>query len=53
VIPLGHIAGVPVEEFLPALGTTGASLLLARAWLAAQFRREDRRERERRRNGEE
>jgi hypothetical protein len=46
VIPLGHIAGMPVEEFLPALGTTGASLLLARAWLSIQLRRD------RRRNGE-
>ena len=52
MIPLGHIAGVPVEEFLPALGTTGASLLLARAWLALRFRREDRREAERRRDGD-
>lgn len=41
---LGHIGGVPVEELLPALAGSGASLLLARAWLAARFRhREDER----------
>lgn len=47
VIPFGHVAGVPVEELLPALGTTGASLLLARAWLAVRLRREDRRHHDR------
>jgi hypothetical protein len=39
VIPGAHIGGVPVEEFLPALGTTGASLLVARAWLSLRLRR--------------
>ena len=29
-----HVAGVPVEELLPALAGTGTCLLLARAWLA-------------------
>jgi hypothetical protein len=33
VIPLAHVGGMPVEEFLPALASTGASLLAARAWL--------------------
>ena len=33
MIPLGHVGGMPVEEFLPALASTGASLLAARAWL--------------------
>jgi hypothetical protein len=46
VIPLGHIAGVPVEEFLPALGTTAGSLLVARGWLELWLRRLDRREEE-------
>jgi hypothetical protein len=48
VIPLGHIAGIPVEEFAPAFATSGASLLVARAWLSYQLRRRDRRESEER-----
>jgi hypothetical protein len=43
MIPFGHVGGVPVEEFLPALGTTAGSLLVARAWLAVRLRRIDRR----------
>jgi hypothetical protein len=30
VIPLAHVGGVPVEELLPALASTGGSLLAAR-----------------------
>ena len=33
MIPLAHVGGMPVEEFLPALASTGVSLLAARAWL--------------------
>ncbi len=46
MIPAAHIAGIPVEEFAPALASTGASLALARAWLAHQLRRDERRERQ-------
>ncbi len=34
-----HVAGVPLEELLPAVGGPGASLLLARAWLSVFLRR--------------
>jgi hypothetical protein len=47
VIPLGHIGGIPVEEFLPGLGGAGASLLAARVWLGLYLRRDERREEER------
>ncbi len=43
MIPLGHVAGVPVEEFIPAVASTGVSLLAARAWLSLQLRRDRRR----------
>lgn len=43
MIPLGHIAGVPAEEFIPAVASTGVSLLAARAWLSLQLRRDRRR----------
>jgi hypothetical protein len=36
---LAHVAGVPVEEALLTLGSTGATLLAARAWLALRWRR--------------
>ena len=39
VIVIAHVGGVPLEELLPALGGAGASLLLARAWLALHLRR--------------
>ena len=39
MIPLAHVGGVPVEELLPALASTGASLLAARAWLNLRARR--------------
>jgi hypothetical protein len=42
VIPLGHVAGVPLEELLPALtGPAAGLLLLTRAWLALQLRRRE------------
>ena len=36
---IAHVAGVPVEETLPALSGTGAALLLARVWLMLHLRR--------------
>ncbi len=39
-----HVAGMPVEEFIPAVASTGVSLLAARAWLSLQLRRRERRE---------
>lgn len=44
MIPLAHVGGMPVEELLPALASTGGSLLAARAWLNHRLRREQRRE---------
>lgn len=44
MIPLAHVGGMPVEELLPALASTGASLLGARAWLSLQLRRDRHRE---------
>jgi len=42
--PLAHVGGVPVEELLPALASTGGSLLAARAWLNLHLRRARHRE---------
>jgi hypothetical protein len=39
VIPLAHVGGLPLEEFLPGLAGSGASLLVARAWLNLRLRR--------------
>ena len=39
MIPLAHIAGVPVEELLPLLAGPAAGLTLVRAWLSLQLRR--------------
>ena len=36
---IAHVAGVPVEETLPALAGAGSGLLVARAWLALRLRR--------------
>jgi len=36
---VAHVAGVPVEELLPALAGTGTGLLVARAWLSVRLRR--------------
>jgi hypothetical protein len=35
----GHIGGVPVEELVPTAAATGATLLLARAWVSLRLRR--------------
>jgi hypothetical protein len=35
---IAHLAGVPVEEALPALSGAGVWLLLARGWVAARLR---------------
>jgi len=45
VIPLAHVAGVPLEELLPMVAGPGAGLLAVRAWVAMGLRR--RREEER------
>jgi hypothetical protein len=45
VIALGHVGGLPLEEFLPGLAGAGGSLLVARAWLAIQLRRRETRDR--------
>ncbi|HSS33342.1 MAG TPA: hypothetical protein VLL27_08705 [Solirubrobacterales bacterium] len=47
MIPLGHVAGMPVEEFIPAVASTGVSLLAARVWLSLHLRRHERREHKR------
>jgi hypothetical protein len=39
VIPLAHVAGVPVEEMLPTAAGSGALLLMARAWMELHLRR--------------
>ncbi len=36
---IAHLAGVPVEELLPALAGTSAGLLAARGWLVLCLRR--------------
>jgi hypothetical protein len=38
---IAHVAGVPVEETLPALAGTGTALLLARVWLMLHLRRRE------------
>lgn len=38
-MPLAHVAGLPLEELVPALGGTGGLLLIARGWLALRLRR--------------
>jgi hypothetical protein len=40
VIPLAHVAGVPVEEMLPTAAGTGVVLLMARAWVSVHLRRQ-------------
>jgi len=39
VIPLAHVAGVPLEELLPMVAGPGAGLLAVRAWVAMGLRR--------------
>jgi hypothetical protein len=36
---IAHVAGIPLEETLPALAGTGTALLAARAWLSLRLRR--------------
>jgi hypothetical protein len=36
---IAHLAGLPVEEALPALSGAGVWLLLARGYVAARLRR--------------
>ena len=39
---IAHVAGVPVEEAVPALVSCGgAALLLARGWVCSRVRRRD------------
>ncbi|HET7418124.1 MAG TPA: hypothetical protein VFJ61_10920 [Solirubrobacterales bacterium] len=44
MIPLAHVGGVPLEEFVPALASSGASLLAARLWLNRHLRRHHQRD---------
>jgi hypothetical protein len=39
VIPLAHVAGMPLEELLPIVAGPGAGLLAVRAWVAVGLRR--------------
>jgi hypothetical protein len=47
VIPLAHLAGMPVEELLPSLAGPVGGLLMVRAWIAVSVRRDHNREEER------
>lgn len=47
MIPLAHVGGIPVEEFLPWLAGPGTGLVVARAWIAVRLRRDHNREEER------
>ena len=40
MIPLAHVGGMPVEEFLPWLAGPGAGLVVARAWISVRLRRD-------------
>ena len=40
MIPLAHVAGMPVEEFLPWLAGPGTGLVVARAWISVRLRKE-------------
>ena len=39
MIVSAHVAGVPVEEMIPALAGAGTALVLARAWVPMHLRR--------------
>jgi hypothetical protein len=39
VIPLAHIAGLPVEELLPMVAGPSTGLLAVRAWVSVTARR--------------
>jgi hypothetical protein len=41
VTALAHIAGLPLEELLPALAGPAGALLATRAWLALHLRRRE------------
>jgi hypothetical protein len=45
MIPVAHVAGLPLEELLPALAGAGAVVLLARGWLDLHLPRRRRPER--------
>jgi len=45
VIPLAHVAGMPLEELLPMVAGPGAVLLAVRAWVAVSLRHRGERER--------
>lgn len=36
---IAHVAGLPVEELVPALAGAGAALAAVRAWIAVRLRR--------------
>ena len=36
---IAHVAGVPLEEAMPALAGTSTGLLVVRGWLALRLRR--------------
>jgi hypothetical protein len=36
---IAHVAGVPLEEAVPALAGTASGLVVARAWLSLHLRR--------------
>jgi hypothetical protein len=36
---MAHVGGVPVEEFLPALGGASTALLIVPGWLMLHLRR--------------
>ena len=36
---IAHIAGVPLEEMLPAASGAGTALLVGRAWMMLRMRR--------------
>jgi len=40
VIPLAHVAGMPLEELLPMVAGPGTGLLAVRAWVAMSLRRQ-------------
>jgi hypothetical protein len=39
VIPLAHVAGMPLEELLPLVAGPGTGLLALRAWMTMSLRR--------------
>ena len=36
---MAHVAGLPLEELLPAAGGVGAGLFVTRAWIILRLRR--------------